>query len=293
MTSITVHSPAKINLFLHITGRRADGYHNLQTLFQFLDWHDDITITINTTGKLTLETAQDNLSNDQNLIIRAAQLLQSTSGSALGAHFTLLKRLPMGGGLGGGSSNAASTLVALNQLWNTGLSTQQLQELGLSLGADVPIFIHGHAALAQGVGEQFESVHIPQPFYLMAIPDCHASTADLFQEKQLTRDSKIITIRDFLQGQGHNDFEPVLRKRFSLIDRCLQLMNSEGKASVTGSGACLFMPCDDLDQTLELKRKLKLKMGEFDLTEQDVHWHTCKGRNQSPLYSDLSSLNVD
>ncbi len=282
--SLTVHSPAKLNLFLHITGRRADGYHNLQTLFQFVDLCDTLTFEVTDNPDITVDPPIPGIAPEQNLIHRAATLLQTHSGCSHGARITVDKQLPMGGGLGGGSSNAASTLVALNQLWHTGLDRQQLAQLGLRIGADVPIFIHGHAALAEGVGEQFEDVDIPEPWYLIAAPDCHAATAELFQEKQLTRDSKVIRIRDFLNGGGHNDFEPVLRSRFPLIDQCLTLMNSEGQAKVTGSGACLFVECKNKADAEAKQLRLTHKMSDFGIANQDVTWKIAKGCNRSPLF---------
>lgn len=283
---LAVRSPAKLNLFLHITGRRPDGYHNLQTLFQFVDFCDDMTFDATPTNPaIQVEPPIPGVAPEQNLIYRAATLLQQATGCQQGARIRLTKRLPMGGGLGGGSSNAASTLVALNHLWQTGLSRPQLQALGLSLGADIPIFIHGHAALAQGVGEQFENVEIPEPWYLLAIPACHASTAELFQEKQLTRNSDLITVRAFLDGAGRNDFEPVLRKRFPLIDRCMALMDTAGKARVTGSGSCLFSSFDNEQAARSAHQRLVAQMPELDLTDQDVKWQVVKGLNQSPLYS--------
>lgn len=287
---LLVKSPAKLNLFLHITGRRPDGYHQLQTLFQFVDLHDSLEIEATTTPEIALKTDISGIAQGENLIEKAGQLLQQHCNVASGAKITLSKRLPMGGGLGGGSSNAASTLVALNQLWQTGLSKPQLAQLGLQLGADVPIFIHGKSAMARGVGEEFEDVDIPQPWYLIAMPNCHANTGELFQQKQLTRDSKEIRIRDFLEGAGHNDFEPVLRKRFPIIDRCLQLMSSEGKPKVTGSGACLFMQCQSQNQGLEIKRKLDQRLHDYQLTNQDVSWAVTKGCNRSLLYSGVLAL---
>lgn len=282
---LTVRSPAKLNLFLHITGRRPDGYHNLQTLFQFIDFCDTLTFSPAPAGDIQLQANLPGVPSEQNLILRAARLLQTHSGCHLGAHIKLDKHLPLGGGLGGGSSNAASTLVALNYLWQTGLSRTALRALGLHLGADVPIFIHGHSALAQGVGEQLESVDIPEPWYLIAIPDCHASTAELFQEKQLTRNSDLITIRAFLAGAGHNDFEPVLRKRFPLIHQCLQLMDTESKAQVTGSGACLFSAFASEQHAIAAHQQLVKRMPDFALTPNDVRWQIAKGMNRSPLFS--------
>lgn len=283
---LAVRSPAKLNLFLHITGRRPDGYHNLQTLFQFVDFCDDMTFDATPENPaIQVEPVIPGIAPEQNLVYRAATLLQQATGCQQGARIHLTKRLPMGGGLGGGSSNAASTLVALNQLWRTGLDRPRLQALGLALGADVPIFIHGHTALAQGVGEQFEDIDIPEPWYLIAIPACHASTAELFQEKQLTRNSDLITVRAFLDGAGRNDFEPVLRKRFPLIDRCLTLMDTVGKARVTGSGSCLFSSFSTEHAARHACQQLAARMPELGLTEDDVKWQVAKGLNQSPLYT--------
>ena len=284
--NLTVQSPAKLNLFLHITGRRPDGYHNLQTLFQFIELCDTLTFRVTDTPSIIVEPAISNIPPEQNLIYKAALLLQQHCKHPQGAAIHVDKQLPMGGGLGGGSSNAASTLVALNHLWGTGLNRSQLAQLGLRIGADVPIFIHGRAALAQGIGEQFEDVSIPEPWYLIAVPNCHANTAELFQEKQLTRDSKLIKIRDFLTGGGHNDFEPVLRKRFPIIDRCLSLMDTEGEAKVTGSGACLFLSCKDQQEAEQRKLALSCRLPEFQLENQDVSWRIAKGCNHSPLYSE-------
>ena len=278
-------APAKLNLFLHITGRRPDGYHELQTLFQFLDFSDTLSFQVTTDTGISVSPAIPGILPEHNLVYRAARLLQEQTGCRQGAHIHLTKQLPMGGGLGGGSSNAATTLVALNQLWETRLDSTALQQLGLQLGADVPIFIHGRAALATGVGERFENVEIPEPWYLLAIPACHASTAELFQAKQLTRNSNVITIRAFLEGGGHNDFEPVLRERFALIDHCLTMMDTVSKARVTGSGSCLFSSFATEQEAHAAHQQMVAQMPDFNLTDQDVRWQVAKGVNRSPLFS--------
>jgi len=285
MLMLILPAPAKLNLFLHITGRRPDGYHELQTLFQFLDFSDTLGFEATADSDICVSPAIPNIPRESNLIYRAARLLQEHTGCRQGARIHLTKRLPMGGGLGGGSSNAATTLVALNRLWGTGLDSERLQRLGLQLGADVPIFIHGRAALATGVGEQFENVEIPEPWYLLAIPACHASTAELFQAKQLTRNSNVITIRAFLEGGGHNDFEPVLRERFALIDRCLTMMDTASKARVTGSGSCLFSSFATEQEAYAAHQQMVAQMPDFNLTDQDVRWQVAKGANRSPLFS--------
>lgn len=295
---LTVNAPGKLNLFLHITGRRTDGYHTLQTLFQFVDYCDVLSFSSRSDAIIEVKPDIAGLQPEDNLIYRAASLLQSHSRKPCGVDIQLQKQLPMGGGMGGGSSNAASTLVALNKLWQLGLNKVTLAKIGLSLGADVPVFIHGHAALAEGIGEVLQTVDIAEPWYLIAIPSCHANTAELFQEKQLTRDSKIIRIRDFLKGGSRNDFEPVLRKRFPLIDRCMQMIDctarnshdAKGSARVTGSGACLFVECESEPGANRLLLDITRQMDRFQLTNQDVSWKIVKGCNHSPLYTgDLAS----
>ena len=282
--TISVLSPAKLNLFLHITGQRADGYHELQTLFQFIDWGDELTFEPSASSTIELSPAIQGVPEASNLIVRAARLLQQATGCQQGAKIQLSKQLPMGGGLGGGSSNAASTLVALNQLWGTGLSKQQLQVLGLQLGADVPIFVYGQAALATGVGEQFEAVTIPEPWYLILHPHCHADTALLFQQKQLTRNSKLIRLRAFLSGQGHNDFEPVLRHMFPLMERCFRLLATETRPQLTGSGSCIFASFSSATQAEACQATLVAKLDEFGISSAEVDWKVAKGHNLSPLY---------
>lgn len=195
-------APAKLNLFLHITGRRSDGYHELQTLFQILDYGDELSFTLRTDGQIHLLTDFPGVPHDSNLIVRAAHLLQQHAGSRFGADIHCLKRLPMGGGLGGGSSNAATTLVALNRLWNCGLTTDQLAQLGLKLGADVPVFVRGYTAWGEGVGEQLTPVQMPPRTYLVLVPDCAVSTAEIFNHPELTRNTSAITIAAFLKGGG-------------------------------------------------------------------------------------------
>lgn len=280
---ITALSPAKLNLFLHITGRRPDGYHNLQTLFQFIDLCDQLTFALQEDGELHLDFPDPALNPADNLIMRAAQALKHETGCEFGATIGVEKQIPMGGGLGGGSSNAATTLVALNQLWQTGLSTQRLAEIGVKLGADVPIFIHGHAAIAEGVGEIFQDVVIDEPWYVLMIPPCHVPTARLFQEKQLTRDSRVITLCAFLNGDGHNDFEPVTRSLFPDVEAAIQALNLVGKARMTGTGACIFAPY----ATRQLAEEAAGKLSNIINTRHMQHfaWKVVRGVNKSPLYT--------
>lgn len=197
-------APAKLNLFLHITGQREDGYHLLQTAFQFIDRCDQLEFELNDSGEVTLLTPIEGVNDKDNLIVRAAKLLMQQAGIQQGVAISLQKILPMGGGLGGGSSNAATTLVALNYLWDAGLSIQQLAQLGLQLGADVPVFIHGTAAWAEGVGEEITPISVDEPWFVVIVPDCHVSTAEIFSSSELTRDCKMITVSRFLSGEGVN-----------------------------------------------------------------------------------------
>lgn len=283
MPPFVAQSPAKLNLFLHITGRRSDGYHNLQTLFQFIDLCDELTFTPVADGNIQVDFPGNSVDAEDNLITRAARLLQRETGSALGAHVHVEKRIPMGGGLGGGSSNAATTLVALNHLWDTRLSPQALAEIGIRLGADVPIFVHGHAAIAEGVGEIFQDVEIPEPWYLLVIPPCHVPTAVLFQQKQLTRNSPLITLCAFLNGEGHNDFQPVTRTLFPEVETALTVLDQVGKARMTGTGACVFASFASRHSAEEAESKLSQMV--LDRGLKGFRWQVVRGVNKSPLYT--------
>lgn len=193
-------APAKLNLMLHILGRRADGYHELQTLFQFLDFGDELGFALRSDGEIHLHTPIDGVPHDSNLIVRAARMLQQHANCTQGADIWLDKRLPMGGGIGGGSSDAATTLLGLNHLWRLGCSEEQLATLGLSLGADVPVFVRGHAAFAEGVGEKLQPVTLSEPWFLVAIPQVLVSTAEIFSDPELTRDTPPIKVRSLLEG---------------------------------------------------------------------------------------------
>lgn len=236
--SLTLLSPAKLNLFLHITGRRADGYHDLQTLFQLLDWGDELTFTANNSGAVTLTGSDVGVAPQDNLILRAALALRPRPG--LGAEIHLLKRIPTGGGLGGGSSNAATTLVALNHLWQTGLPLDALCELGAQLGADVPVFVGGRSAWAEGVGEKLTSVQLPERWFLILIPNCHVSTAEIFSHSQLTRNSSPIKMAAFFEGGTRNDCQQVVQSLYPEVDKALKLLDKFGEPRLTGTGACVF-----------------------------------------------------
>ena len=238
----TLKAPAKLNLFRHITGRRDDGYHNLQTLFQLLDYGDDLEFRSANAGNLGLhiEGASQPPPMAGNLITRAAQLLRSHTGATDGADITLHKRLPMGAGLGGGSANAAMTLLGLNALWRTGLPEDELAELGLALGADVPLFVRGHSAWAEGVGDKLQPVAIAPAWYLVITPDCVVSTAEIFSHQQLTRHSPAIKMADFLAGRGQNDCEKVTRLLYPQVENALQWLDQRAPARMTGTGGSVF-----------------------------------------------------
>jgi len=242
-------APAKLNLFLHVTGRRPDGYHTLQTLFQFLDVGDDLRFDITRDGRIARANLLPGVPEERDLCVRAARLLQSASGTTLGAAIHLNKRLPLGGGLGGGSSDAATTLLALNELWGCGLAPKALAALGLKLGADVPVFVHGHAAWAEGVGEVLTPAEPPERWVVVLVPAVSVSTAQVFaafdRELDLTPYSPAITIRDFHAGRGRNDLEPVVRRLYPEVDKVLKWLGNFGDARMTGSGACVFLPVAD------------------------------------------------
>lgn len=236
---------AKINLFLHITGRRDDGYHELQTLFQLLDYGDTLEFDVREDG--VIERVGDNygISPEQDLCLRAARRLKEITGCGLGASISLDKRIPMGSGLGGGSSDAATTLLALNEEWKLGLNRRDLAKIGLGLGADVPVFVMGCSAWAEGVGEKLTSVTLPEQWYVVLTPPVIVSTAEVFAHKDLTRDSDTITIRDFRAGQGENQLEKVVREKYPEVDNLLNWLGKFGSARMTGTGSSAFLPVSD------------------------------------------------
>ncbi|APZ42917.1 4-(cytidine 5'-diphospho)-2-C-methyl-D-erythritol kinase [Acidihalobacter ferrooxydans] len=241
MTDAVWPAPAKLNLFLHIVGRRADGYHLLQTVFQFVDHGDSLRFTSRPGRVIQRIGGASQVPEAEDLCVRAARLLQRATGAREGVAIHLDKRLPLGGGLGGGSSDAATTLVALNALWNTGLSEDDLAGLGLELGADVPVFVRGRAAWAQGVGEHLRVLDaLPEPWYVVVCPQVHISTAELFADAKLTRNCPPLTIRAFLRGEGGNVFAPVVRERYQEVNDALDYLGQFSEARLTGTGACVF-----------------------------------------------------
>jgi 4-diphosphocytidyl-2-C-methyl-D-erythritol kinase len=283
-----IPAPAKLNLFLHIVGRRSDGYHNLQTLFQILDYGDELNLSLRSDGQIRLLTAFPGVAHDDNLIVRAARLLQKTGALTLGADIECIKRLPMGGGLGGGSSNAASTLLALNQLWGTQLPIDQLARLGLTLGADVPVFIHGHTAWGEGIGEQLSPVDLPEKWYVVLVPHCSVSTAEIFNSPELTRNTSPITIAAFLEGGGRNDCQALVGKRYPAVQQALDWLGNFAPSQLTGTGSAVFaaFPTEkEARATLaSLSGKQPLMQGELK-----VNGFVAKGLNQSPLLSIVTS----
>lgn len=279
-------APAKLNLFLYITGRRPDGYHNLQTLFQFLDHGDTLEITPDSSGKITLLTPLAGVADDDNLIVRAARMLEQAAAARrtlpenAGAQIALEKRLPMGGGLGGGSSDAATVLVALNHLWQTGLSVDELATLGVKLGADVPVFVRGHAAFAEGVGEQIQPAEPEEKWYLVAHPGISIGTPDIFRDPDLTRNSPIRTLDELLQRPFHNDCEAVARKRFREVDALLSWLLEYAPSRLTGTGSCVFAEFS----TESAARQV------LELAPKWICGFVARGLNISPLQRTLSGL---
>ena len=280
MQVLTLPAPAKLNLMLHITGRRADGYHELQTLFQFLDYGDELVLRPREDGQSRLLTELPGVDHDSSLIVRAARLLQRESGCALGADIQLTKRLPMGGGIGGGSSDAATTLVGLDHLWNTRLGEDRLAELGLNLGADVPVFVRGRAAFAEGVGERLQPVDLPEPWFLVIAPQVSVSTAEIFADPELTRNTPAITVRSLLAGGGHNDCQPVVEKRYPEVRNALSLLNKFVQARMTGTGACVFGSFPNEGEADKVRRQLPATLPSF----------VARGRNVSMLHRSLERM---
>lgn len=270
-------APAKLNLFLHIIGRREDGYHLLQTVFQFIDYCDTLEFEITGSKSITLSGNSDEYPPGEDLIYRAASLLQAETGCDRGVHVHVDKKIPMGAGLGGGSSNAATTLVALNHLWHLGLDREQLVSLGLQLGADVPIFVHGHAAFAQGIGEQLTDIDPEEPWYLLLFPGCRVATSAIFNAADLTRNTPPITIRDFLKDGGHNDCERPVRLLYPEVAAALDWLQAYTNARMTGTGSCVFSSFKDRSVAESVCRKMPAKWRGI----------VARGMNQSPLVTRL------
>ncbi|MHB1950391.1 MAG: 4-(cytidine 5'-diphospho)-2-C-methyl-D-erythritol kinase [Acidiferrobacteraceae bacterium] len=247
-------APAKLNLFLHVTGRRPDGYHLLQTVFQFLDFGDDLAFRPLPDGTIRHAALPPGL-EPEDLCVRAARRLREQSGCPLGVEITLIKRIPLGAGLGGGSSDAATTLLALNRLWQLDWPLDRLAAIGLELGADVPVFVHGRAAWAEGIGEVLTPIDLERPWYVVLVPPVHVATRDVFSDPGLTRDSDPITINGFYAGCGRNDLAAVVRRRYPEVDRALDWLSRFGPAKMTGSGASVFVAVGSEDEARMIVRQ--------------------------------------
>ncbi len=270
-------APAKLNLFLHVTGRRDDGYHLLQTLFRFVDYGDSLRFAPRNDGKVVLTTPLPGVPPEGDLTVRAARLLLAETGCRKGVDISIEKRLPMGGGLGGGSSNAATVLVALNHLWQCGLSVDELATIGLTLGADVPVFVRGHAAFAEGVGEILTPVNPPEKWYLVAHPGVSIPTPVIFKDPELPRNTPKRSIETLLKCEFGNDCEVIARKRFREVDAVLSWLLEYAPSRLTGTGACVFAEFDTESRARQV-------------LEQAPEWlegFVAKGVNLSPLHRAL------
>lgn len=276
--SICAPAPAKLNLFLHINSRRADGYHELQTLFQFIDLHDNLSFIPTTDGQITLTSTLEGVPEQDNLVIRAAHLLQSQAPEHPGARIHLEKHLPMGAGIGGGSSDAATTLMILNQLWNIHLNPPKLAQLGQQLGADVPIFIAGYAAFAQGIGEQLTPMNPPEHWYVLLTPKTMVSTAKVFNDPQLTRDTPKIKVNEYNWANTHNDCQSIVMNHYPEVALALQWLVEYGSARMTGTGRCVFAPFTSESEALDVAARCPARFQA----------RVCKGLNQSPLHQCLT-----
>ena len=272
-------APAKLNLFLHVTGRRTDGYHELQTLFQLIDLCDTISLSVREDGRIERPVGPQNVAPEDDLTWRAARALQQATGMRLGAQIEVRKRIPQGAGLGGGSSDAATTLLALNELWGCRLPLEELARLGLPLGADVPVFIGGSSAWAEGVGERLTPVSIPPAWYVVIYPGVGISTREVFQSPELTRNSSLITIRAFFESGGRNDCEPVVRARSTEVDQALEWLGRSAPARLTGTGSSVFAACVTAAEAERLAARVPDRWTSY----------VARGLDTSPLHELLRS----
>ncbi len=273
-------SPAKLNLMLHITGRREDGYHLLQSVFQFIDLCDRLEFTVNSDGGIHRQGVNTPVAPADDILLTTARLLQARFEVDKGIDIGVDKRIPVGGGLGGGSSNAATCLLALNQLWELDLSLRQLAEIGLELGADVPVFVHGRAAWATGIGEELQAIELKEPIYVVIDPASSVSTAQIFAAQELTRNRDPITIRAFLRGAGTNVCEPVVRKLYPRVDEAIDWLNQFGAARMSGTGACVFAEVDSLARAEAVKSRVPKPWAGY----------VARAMNRSPVHQQLGLL---
>jgi len=273
-------APAKLNLMLHITGRREDGYHLLQSVFQFIDLCDWLEFEAEAGGVIHRLDSRTPVAEDEDILLAAARLLQEKFQVSQGVGIRIEKRIPIGGGLGGGSSDAATCLVALNRLWELNLTLPQLAEIGLELGADVPVFVRGYAAWAGGVGEILQAMDIKESLYLVVHPGIAVSTAQIFAAEELTRNCDPITIRAFLRGAGRNVCEPVVRKLYPVVGEAIDWLSQFGAARMSGTGACVFVEMDSLRQAETVKSQIQKPWDAYIV----------KAMNRSPLHQQLQVL---
>ena len=279
-------APAKLNLMLHITGRRADGYHDLQTVFQFLDLCDELEFEITEDARISRLAGPSFIDAEDDLVVRSARALQQETGTDQGVQIRIRKRIPLGAGLGGGSSDAATTLHALNRLWKLNLDVDRLADIGLSLGADVPVFVRGFAAFAEGIGERLQPISIEESWYLLITPDVHVSTAEIFSDQDLTRDCPTIKICDLSTTGWDNVCVPVVTRRYPDVDKALKLIESVTVAKMSGTGASVFARFDSRQEAEQALAQLNTSAEWVDNWQAFI----CRGRNQSPLFDFMNML---
>ena len=273
-------APAKLNLMLRIVGRRPDGYHLLQTVFQMIDWCDWLSFFPIDDGAVSLKYPTPGVKEEDDLTVRAAKLLKKLSNCKQGVMIDIEKNLPMGGGLGGGSSDAATTLVVLNKLWGLGLNKKELMDIGLQLGADVPVFVFGHSAWAEGVGEQLQEIELPDSWVVIIKPDCHVNTKEIFSAEQLTRDSKPIKMRDFLGGDVRNDCTDIVKSLYKPVHDAIEAMSRYSLSRLTGTGACVFAQFESLTEA----------QATYKALEKEFTVYLAKSMSKSPLYLGLNKI---
>ncbi len=270
-SDITYPAPAKLNLFLHVVGRRPDGYHLLQSVFRFIDYGDSLRFRVRDDGRIIRSTGLVGVPPEKDLVVRAARLLQEHCGCTLGVEIAVEKHLPMGGGLGGGSSDAATTLLALNRLWNLKLARAELQQLGLQLGADVPVFIFGESAFAEGIGERLQPIHLPAAWYVVLVPPVSVPTAEIFAAPELTRNTTSIKIPLLLTADLRNDLQAVVCERYPKVAEYLDWLDQYGAARMTGSGACVFAEFGSEDEANQVLARKPAEWQGFMARGMDRH----------------------
>lgn len=270
-------APAKLNLFLHVVGQRPDGYHLLQTVFQFIDVYDELEFELRRDGKICRANPLEGIDENNDLSIAAARCLQAQTGCGKGIDISVQKKIPIGAGLGGGSSDAATTLLALNRLWDLGLNRQALAEIGLKLGADVPVFVNGYNAWAQGIGEELQAIALNADYFIVVVPPVHVSTAEIFQNPKLTRDTKPITIRDFREGRGINQLQPVTCEVYPQVQQALDWLSAHemamGRARMSGSGSAVFMRTQTMQQAKDMVESCPARWQAFFARGLHKHPH--------------------